>query len=208
MFKFNSKRLTIIAMMIALNVVVNTFELNLTQELKLSFSITITTLSGVLTGFIGGALTGFLGDLLGCFIQGLTPIPLLSVSNTLLGLIPGLAFDLYKHFTSKKVNVVWGCALVVGCQIILFGLVTVLLNPYAIYSFYGLAKDSYWAWVVLRIFPIQLVNSVGNLVISLLLFISISRIPFFNQYLDGYKSKNNVEQEIESGNDSTGKQKR
>lgn len=208
MFKFNSKRLTIIAMMIALNIVVNTFELNLTQELKLSFSLTITTLSGLLTGFIGGALTGFLGDLLGCFIQGLTPIPLLSLSNTLYGLIPGLAFDLYKYFKRKKVSIVWGSGLIIFCQLLIFGLCTVLINPYAIYSFYGLAKDSYWAWVVLRIFPIQLVNSVGNLVISLLLFISISRIPFFNQYLDGYKSKNDVKQEIEGGNDSTGKQKR
>ena len=201
MFKFDSKRITLIAMMIALNTVVNVYEVNFTPTLKFGLTITVTSLAGLLTGFIGGAITGFLGDLLGCFIQGYAPIPLLSVSSTLMGLIPGLAFDLYKYYTRKKVNIAWGCVIIGLCQLILFGLVTMLINPYA---FYLLNKKpgSFVAYAISIVFPFKLITSIGNLVTSISLFISITRIPFFDKYLDGYKTKNKVEQKIEGSNDS------
>ena len=196
------KKIALIGVFIALCVAINSFEINLSPELKFSFTITVCTLAGLFTGFIGGALTGFLGDILGCLFTGLTPIPLLSLSNTLLGLIPGLAFDLYRLF-AKKPSIVIGVIIVATCQLILFGLVTLLINPYAIWSFYGLGakvKKTYTAWVIARVFPIQLINSSMNLVLSCLLCISIFKIPFFKDYLNFDKSKDEVEQQVENGN--------
>lgn len=202
MFKFSSKRIALIGVFIALCVAINSFEINLSPELKLSFTITVCTLAGLFTGFIGGAITGFLGDILGCLFTGLTPIPLLSLSNTLLGLIPGLAFDLYRLF-AKKPSYIWGLSIVVSVQLILFGLVTLLINPYAIWSFYGIgakATKTYTAWVIARVFPVQLINSSMNLVLSCLLVVSVFKIPFFKEYLNFDKSKDQVEEQVESGN--------
>ncbi len=203
MFKFSSKRIALIGVFIALCVAINSFEINLSPELKLSFTITICTLAGLFTGFIGGALTGFLGDILGCLFTGLTPIPLLSLSNTLLGLIPGLAFDLYRMF-AKKPSAIIGVVIVVVCQLILFGLVTLLINPYAIWTFYGIGAKvtkTYTAWVIARVFPIQFINSTMNLVLSCLLFVAVLKIPFFKDYLNFDKSKDEVEQQVENSND-------
>ena len=203
MFKFSSKRIALIAVFIALCVVINSFEINLSNELKLSFTITVCTLAGLFTGFIGGALAGFLGDILGCVFTGLTPIPLLSVSNTLLGLIPGLAFDLYKLF-AKKPSTVIAVIIVILCQLLIFSTVTLFINTYAIWDFYGIGAKvtkSYIAWTIARVFPIQLINSTMNMVLSCLLVVSVFRISFFKEYLNFNKAENKVEQQIEGGND-------
>lgn len=206
MFKFSSKKIALIAMFVALTVVVNVFEINITQELKISLSITICTLAGFFTGFIGGGIVGFLGDLLGCLITGLTPIPLLSLSNTLLGLLPGLAFDLYRVFAKKKLNSLMLIIITICCQLILFGLVTVLINNYAIWDFYKIgakSSKSYWVWATLRVFPIQLINSSVNLVMSCILIVSLCKIPFFKEHLNIYKVKDEVKEQVEQNNDQT-----
>ena len=203
MFKFNTKKLALIAMFTALTIVVNTFEINITQELKISLSITICTLAGYFTGFIGGALVGFLGDLLGCLITGLTPIPLLSVSNMLLGFLPGLAFDTYRRLSKKNLNAISLIFITILCQLVLFGLVTVLINNYAIWDFYKIGQKSsksYWVWSMLRVFPIQLINSASNLVLSCILVVSLSKIPFFKEYLYTYKVKDEVKEQVEQDN--------
>ena len=143
------------------------------------------------------------GDILGCLFTGLTPIPLLSVSNTLLGLIPGLAFDLYRLFAKKPTGLV-GVFVIIGCHLTLFVLVTLLINPYAFWDFYGIgakATKTYSAWVIARVFPIQLINSVMNMVLSCLLFVAVIKISFFKEYLNFDKSKNKVEEYIEDGNE-------
>ena len=207
MFNFTAKKLSLIAMFIALTIVVNVFEINITQELKISLSITICTLAGFFTGFIGGALVGVLGDLLGCLITGLTPIPLLSVSNMLLGLLPGLVFDLYRKFAKNDLNTSYLIVITIICQIILFGLVTILINNYAIWDFYKIgakSSKSYWVWATLRVFPIQLINSSVNLVLSCILITTLCRIPFFKEYLNVYKIENQIKEQVENNNaDST-----
>ncbi len=204
MFKFSSKRVALIAVFIALCVVINSFEINLSNELKLSFTITVCTLAGLFTGFIGGALTGFLGDLLGCLFTGLTPIPLLSLSNALLGFVPGLAFDLCRFFWGK-VSAVKGVVIIIFCQLLLFATVTIFINTYAIWDFYGIgakSTKSYMVWTIARVFPVQLLNSLMNLIISCLLFVALLKISFFKEYLNFNKSENQVEQQVESGNDT------
>ncbi len=204
MFKFTSKRIALISIFIALCVVINSFEINLSNELKLSFTITVCTLAGLFTGFIGGAITGFLGDLLGCIFTGLTPIPLLSVSNALLGFIPGLAFDLCRRFIGG-ISAVKGIIIIVICQLLLFSTVTLFINTYAIWDFYDFGAKttkSYLVWTVARVFPVQLLNSLMNLVVSCLLFLAILRVSFFKEYLNFNKAENKVEEQIECCNDS------
>ena len=196
MFKFSSKRIALIAVFIALCVAINSFEINLSNELKISFTITVCTLAGLFTGFIGGALTGFLGDLIGCMLTGLTPIPLLSVSNALLGLIPGLAFDLYRKFFGN-ITAIKGVIIILVCQLILFSTVTLFINTYAIWDFYGIgakSTKSYMVWTVARVFPVQMLNSLMNLAVSCVLFVSIIRVSFFKKYLNFDKTENKVEE--------------
>ena len=104
MFKFNTKKLVLISLFIALNVIVNFSAFEVTfASFKVTISITVCFFAGLFTGFIGGALTGLLGDVLGFLIMppGFAFNPLLSLTSMFWGLIPGLVIDLYKYFAKN-----------------------------------------------------------------------------------------------------------
>jgi ABC-type uncharacterized transport system permease subunit len=186
--------------MIALNIVVNAIDNAIQLPIKISLTITVCTMSGLFTGFIGGAITGAVGDLFGCLLGSYAPNPVILIGSTLLGLIPGLVFDIYKTLRTK-INIVSGIVLVVISQVIVFVVASSIINNFGYWYFFTSKSLSFWEYVIKWI-PFKAIPSGINLILSCGLMCAVVNVPFFKDYLYFDKTKNNIEQEIKYGNDN------
>lgn len=200
MFKFSSKRVALIALMVALNIVINTIDNAIQLPIKLSLTITVCTLSGVFCGFIGGAITGAVGDLFGCILGGYAPNFVILIGSTLLGFIPGIIFDVYKTVSSKEMGIVPGVILVIVSQLIIFVFVSSIINNFGYWYFFTSKKINFFDYII-KWMPFKAIASGVNLLLSCGLMCAVVKIPFFKEYLNFDKSKNEVEENIEDGNE-------
>lgn len=84
--------------LIALNVILTRFvSIPLGQILRISIGQVPVILSGLWLGPLIGGITGAAGDLIGCLFSGYVPVPLITVSAALMGIIPGV----FKAFIVK-----------------------------------------------------------------------------------------------------------
>ena len=202
MFKFSSKKIALMAMFISLNVVINFSAFEITfASWKITLSITVCFFAGLFTGFIGGALTGFLGDMLGFFIMppGFAFNPLLSLTSMLWGLIPGLAFDLYRLFNCRNINLVIGIITIIIVQAVLFVFVSLGATAVILWQSYYASMSFFDFLLIHRIVPCS-VDIAINIGLSIFLFCVVYKIPFFKEYLNFDKSEDKVEEQIEGSN--------
>jgi len=196
MFKFNTKKLVLISLFIALNVIVNFSAFEVTfASFKVTISITVCFFAGLFTGFIGGALTGLLGDVLGFLIMppGFAFNPLLSLTSMFWGLVLGLVIDLYKYFAKKQISLPIGILLIVGSQITLFVFVSLGLNAVILWKSYYSSLNFFTFLLVERLVP-SLLNLLANTVLCIVLFCAIYKVPSFKEYLYVYKVKDKIKE--------------
>lgn len=91
---FTTKRMTLLAVFVALAVVLKLIgkALTITPSFTVSFIYLPWLLSGVVAGPIGGAIVGAISDLIGMLVYGGSPIPLTLLSNTLYPVWIGLVY--------------------------------------------------------------------------------------------------------------------
>ena len=88
---FTPRTLAMSGVLIALNVVLSRLvSIPVGNTLRISVAQVPVILSGLWFGPLIGGLTGMLGDLIGSALNGYAPNPLITLSSTLVGIIPTL----------------------------------------------------------------------------------------------------------------------
>ena len=205
MFKFNSKKIALMALFIALNVVVNFSAFELTfSSWKLTISITVCFFAGLFTGVIGGALTGLLGDLLGFLIMppSFAFNPLLTLTSMFWGLIPGLIIDLYKVFFKKQINLPIGIIIIVISQLSMYLFVTLGINAFVLWKSYFTKMTFFNYLLIERLVPCT-INLLANLILCIAMFCAVYKSSAFKEYLNVYKPKDKIKEQVENCNCDT-----
>ncbi len=133
----HGKKIALVALFVALSVIANAFlSVDITADMKLSFTNLTVFLAGMILGPALGFLVGFLGDLLAFFLffgNGIY-LPFVSLSLGLMGFIAGLAVKIpFKFKGSLIVKIIIG-------ETICLVLCTALINCYGFYELYGLGE--------------------------------------------------------------------
>ncbi|MCM1330412.1 MAG: folate family ECF transporter S component [Ruminococcus sp.] len=87
--------LAVVGILTAMFVVLDVCSINIGGFIKLNFNFLALASAGMLFGPVPAAMAAVAGDLIGCIIGGQSPIPLLSCTGALSGLIYGVC--LYKR---------------------------------------------------------------------------------------------------------------
>lgn len=165
--KFSTQKLVLLALLVALNVVLGRFSLQLAPEVRLSvFGFLPIALGGMLMGPGCGALVGAAGDIInyllfthayGAYFPGYT------LTTALSGAWYG--WVLHKH------DITWPRALLAIAPVILLG--EMGLNSLWVYMLYS---KTFWAKL-----PMRLITNVAECPVKILLLIGmnklLSRIP-------------------------------
>lgn len=157
-------KLTYIAVLSALCIIPNVFSIQLSGSNYLSFTYIPTFLAGIYFGPIAGGAVGLIGDIVGFLIRPTGPSynPIIALSSTMLGVIPGLVWMATKR-TRLHPNVKLVISLVVTSIVITSG-----LNTFATWLFYSTQSKTFWAYLLTRL-PFQLIMVVVNGVILAIL---------------------------------------
>jgi len=130
--KFTVKMLCQLALLIALEIVLNRFLSIRTPIVKIGFSFVPIIVCAIAFGPVWAASVYVVADLLGTFIEGNIPIVGLTVSYLFVGLVYGLF--LYKQDSqSFKNNVSIFVKIIISAAIHQF--------------FFGLVVNTYWLWI-------------------------------------------------------------
>lgn len=165
-----TKMLTYTAVLVALNVICNIFDVPLgIGDLKISLSYIPSMIAGMFLGAIPGLCVGLIGDVLGLLImpQGAW-IPLITLGSALMGLIPGLVFMI------KKLNPYIKLAI---SLVLAFLICTCTVNSLGIFLMFMKGKKTFWAFFVARV-PIQSIVFVINSVLLFLLYYPLQKFVF------------------------------
>ena len=171
-----TKNIAFAAVLAALCVVTNSFAIA-TGPFKLTFSYTVCFVAGHFFGPIVGGLVGVFGDAMGCLAKGYAPDPLLAVGSILIGVLPGLVQYLSRLFKIKQRDV-YGVVWTVVSLLLVYVVVTVFWNTFALWIMYGKGTKTYWAYMAGRIAPQTAVWAI-NLGLSLVLYPVLSRVLHF-----------------------------
>lgn len=144
-----TKKMVMVALLIALNVVIVRFLSVQTETIRISFGFLPTALCSMMFGPWVGALAAFLSDFLGMIVnsKGLSYFPGFGISEALYGLTYGLF--LYKH--SKKFSLIIPCVLIQ----------TIIID---------LGLGTFWLWILFKN-PVWLI--LGSRTISALVMFPI-----------------------------------
>ena len=187
MGKSDGKKIAILSMLTAFNIVSNAFFEFKTLDVQFSFTIVISILTGIICGPFSGFLVCFFADLIGFFISswGLVYMPWVGISTATTSLIAGMFF-----IDGKMKNFIFK---IVGISILSFLICTVLINSTGFYYYNKTMGFStaileyvsnkfngdinYFIYLAYRlIFKLQIVNCVFNYVISFLLVPILKRL--------------------------------
>ncbi|MDE6708980.1 MAG: folate family ECF transporter S component [Oscillospiraceae bacterium] len=91
----NIRCLTVTGILTAMFIVLDICSINIGGFIKLNFNFLALASVGMLFGPVPAVMSAVAGDLIGCIISGFSPIPLLTCSGALSGLIYGVC--LYKR---------------------------------------------------------------------------------------------------------------
>ncbi len=171
-----TKNVAFTAVLAALCVVVNTFS-PAVGPLKMTFSYTVCFVAGHFFGPVVGALVGVFGDAMGCLAKGYAPDPLLSVGSVLIGLLPGIVQYFSRLFRVKN-RALYGVIWTIVTFVLVYVVVTVFWNTFALWFMYGKGSKTYWGYMAGRIGPQTAVWAV-NLGLSLILYPVLSQVLHF-----------------------------
>lgn len=178
MFKFTSKNIAILSVLVALSTVTNIFSINIIPNLfAVNFNHTINFISGALFGPIFGFMSGVLGDLIGCLIAPKGPYNILiTIASGLPGLLSGVAFLIYGKCAKKK-NAITFIAFSVITYALITAFVTCGLNTFALWSMYSKGKKTFWVYLSARA-PFQVAVSAINATISIVIPLALKKSLF------------------------------
>ena len=155
-----------LAVLVALEVVLNRFLSIQTPFLKIGLSFVPVVMGGMLYGPVGGAVVGGLGDMIGALLFPFGPYhPGFSVCGAAMGAVYGLFMYVgSRRFNNREQLRLWPNVIVpvvFNCAVI--GLV---LNTLWVSQLYG--SRTYWGWFVYRV-PDEIGMSAVKIVITPLL---------------------------------------
>ncbi|MBE5743210.1 MAG: folate family ECF transporter S component [Clostridiales bacterium] len=187
MFKFTSKTIAVLGVLVALSTVTNIFSINIIPNLfAVNFNHTINFITGALFGPIFGFLSGVLGDLIGCVIAPKGPYNILiTIASGLPGLFSGIAFLIYGKCVKNK-NAINFIAFTIITYIFITALVTCGLNTFALWNMYSKGKKTFWVYLSARA-PFQLIVSAINAVLSIVIPLALKKSLFKDIFLDAKK---------------------
>ncbi|MGN1102410.1 MAG: folate family ECF transporter S component [Huintestinicola sp.] len=119
------KCLATTGILIALFIILDFFSIKIGSFAKVNFAFSALSVVGMLYGPVPGILAALAGDLLGCVISGQVPMPLLSLTAMLEGLLYGVM--LYKESNTGKLAVKAVIARLIDSFVINFILNTLIL---------------------------------------------------------------------------------
>lgn len=159
--KISVKDLVGTAFLVAISVVLSRFlGIQLTENIKLSFSTLPLMLIGLLYGPLLGSLGGFVADLIGIMINLSGAFhPGFTLGSILTGLLPGLVANFAKK---KDLSIQRQIAYTI---ILVYGLVHLLLTPIRLTQLYG---TPYMALVKIRFIKVLLDAIVNYILLSLI----------------------------------------
>lgn len=168
------KTLSYTAMLTAICALSNIFTVYLGGgSFALSFAYIPCFISGAFFGPFAGFVTGLLGDLIGVWIAPKGDLnPIILLSSSLLGLIPGVVFFLARKKPIKNINIIVPTVI----SLVLVFLICTNLNTLGLYLFYfkGVGK-TLKAVYILRL-PKQLIIWAINLIICIIIVRPIAKM--------------------------------
>ena len=169
---FSTKEVALCGVLAALCIVTNTFAIE-TPLVSITFTYLICFMAGHFFGPLVGFTVGTIGDVVGCFARGYAPNPLIWVGSMMIGLLPGIVQFLFRLLPQKKTALLRALSIVVS-YILVYVLITVFWNTYALWESYFKTKQSYWAFLSVRI-PTQTLVWGINLAITFAIYPIITR---------------------------------
>ena len=124
----NIRCLTITGILVAIFIILDMFSIRIGDFIKVNFAFTALASVGMLFGPVPAMLAALAGDLIGCILGGQAPLPLLSCTAVLEGLLYGVM--LYKQIGVKLVTKS------VIARIVDSAVISLVLNT-AILQYYG-----------------------------------------------------------------------
>ena len=136
------RRLVAAAMLAALSIVLGKFAaINITNDIRLSFENLPLIFASVTLGPLWGMGVGIAADLLGCVLRGYSPIPLVTVAQALIGLIPGLLTRFVFRRTTAPTVAISAAITHIVCSM--------FFKTYALCAWYGQPFLARFPWRVL-----------------------------------------------------------
>ncbi len=173
--KRRSAKLAYVAVLLAVNVVVNAITTIPLGFVQFSFTLSAVSLAGILVGPLFGFAVGFLGDLLGFFLgggAGYTPFVGLAVG--LVGFLFGAVFCL--RWQGK-----WAwCVKIAVAAVLSFFLATVGITTTVGFFLWNKTALNFWDFAVARLFfSGQVWNNVINTALVYAILPMLAKIPIF-----------------------------
>lgn len=164
--KLNVEKITIAAMLVALQVILgNVLQVPL-MEKQYNFGFVPIAAAGALLGAPFAMIVGGLGDLLGSllFPQG-AYFPGFTLTNVLVGLVCGLVLH------RKKPSII-RCIIAVTLSL---AVINLFLNSLWLSILYSSNGRSYWGWVVMRA-PNYLIEVPANIILTYLTLLGLKKV--------------------------------
>ncbi len=164
--KLNVEKITIAAMLVALQVILgNVLQVPL-MEKQYNFGFVPIAAAGALLGAPFAMIVGGLGDLLGSllFPQG-AYFPGFTLTNVLVGLVCGLLLH------RKKPSII-RCIIAVTLSL---AVINLFLNSLWLSILYSSNGRSYWGWVVMRA-PNYLIEVPANIILTYLTLLGLKKV--------------------------------
>ena len=172
--KGKAHKIAYVAIMTALTVVVNTYEIP-AGATQFSLTLAVSALTGILIGPLFGFTAGFWGDVLG-FLYHPKGDYLLSMSLSM-GLVALLSGLITNGISNKGKP--WGMYVKLGLVCLsTFLLCTVAINTTVLWQRYS--KTDYWTYLIARLFAQgQIWNSLVNYALLFIVVPMLSKIKLF-----------------------------
>lgn len=124
----NIRCLTVTGILVAIFIILDMFSIRIGDFIKVNFAFTALASVGMLFGPVPAMLAALAGDLIGCILGGQAPLPLLSCTAVLEGLLYGIM--LYKPNGVKRLVIMSTVARVIDSVVISLLLNTMVLRYY------------------------------------------------------------------------------
>ena len=170
--KFSARYIAYVALLAAVSVVLNIFDIPLGPDLKLSATYIPDFFAGFFFGPAAGFFVGCIGDVLGCIIAPKGPwLPVLTLSSALMGLIPGLIR--YIPLNEKVLLVLSFMATYFICSF--------CINNTLFWYLYSSTKKTLWVYMIGRI-----VFTLPDMLICMI--VSLVIMPYFKKAIPNLQS--------------------
>lgn len=187
----STKKMAYAAMLTAMCVVVNIFDINLVY-FKISIVALPCFIAGAFLGPVYGFTVGILGDLLGYMLNsgGFPYMPLIGIASGLLGFIPGVVFQYVKLNDYLKIGISYTLCLII-C--------TIGINTFALWSILFRDTRTLLGFFMTRMIY-QPIISLANVALAFALYAPLKKFVF-KPLWDGPQKKCESDIDIKSETD-------